>query len=32
MDWTSLLELTETATLALCLLCMLALWQTTKGE
>jgi hypothetical protein len=32
MDWTSLLELLEIATLALCLLCVLGLWQTTKGE
>ena len=32
MDWTSLFELLETATLALCLLCVLGLWQTAKGE
>ena len=32
MDWTSLFELLEIATLALCLLCVLGLWQITKGE
>ena len=32
MDWTSTLELLETATLVLCVLCVWGLWQTTKGE